>query len=381
MTDFPLSGHVAHEFEPVREAFIENFEAGDELGAGFAVWIGDERVVDLQGGWSDRKHTREWTAETLVPVYSTTKPIAALVIAALLDGCSDGVTYDTPVSEIWPDFAAHGKDRVTIAEALSHQAGLPGFAGEIDPALWLDPPAMAARIAAEPPMWPPGEGQGYHPLTWGYIAGEIARRLSGETLGETLSRRFTHTRAAGSDAIDFHIGLPASEAGRVAELQRPRAMPDLGTLNDYKRAAFLTPWAAPDRGGSAWREIEIPSANGHGTAAATARLYGVYAGKGRLGGDALLSTDIFAALTRSRTSGPDLVLPYEIDFAAGVMRNTQRVYGPNPASFGHSGWGGSLAFADPDREISAAYIMNRQSNILQGDPRALKLVAALYGCL
>lgn len=381
MTDFPLSGHVAPGFEPVRDAFIENFETREELGAGFAAWIGDDLVIELHGGWADRDQTREWDGRTLVPVYSTTKPVAALVVAALIERTEGAVTYETPVAEIWPEFAAAGKEAVTIGQALSHQAGLPGFAEPIDPALWLDPPALAARLAAEKPMWPPGRAQGYHPLSWGYLAGEIAHRLAGVSLGQALSDLITGTRQGEADAIDFHIGLPAREHERVAELKRPRAMPELGELNAYKRAAFLTKWAAPDRGGAVWREIEIPSANGHGTAAATARLFGLYAHRGRLPGIELLSPDGFAALTRSRTCGPDLVLPFEIDFAAGVMRNTQRVYGPNPGSFGHSGWGGSMALGDPDRGLSAAYVMNRQSNILQGDPRGRALIETLYGCL
>ena len=380
MSDVPISGYVARGFEPVRDAFIENFQSRDELGAGFAAWMGDELIVDLRGGWADRAKSRDWAANTLVPVYSTTKPISALIMAALIEA-NDGATYETPVAEIWPEFAAAGKGQVTIGEVLSHQAGLPGFVEPIDPALWLDPPALSARLAEETPMWPPGTAHGYHPLTWGYMAGEIALRLSGQSLGQSLSDLVTGTRSGRQDAIDFHIGLPAGAHARAAEMQRPRAFPELGELNEYKKVAFLTKWAAPDRGGAIWREIEIPSANGHGTAAATARIYGLYAHGGRLPGIDLLSPESFEALTRSRTSGPDLVLPFDIDFAAGVMRNTQLVYGPNPASFGHSGWGGSMAFGDPDRGLSAAYVMNRQSNILQGDPRGQALINTLYACL
>lgn len=372
MTDFPISGRVAPGFEPVLTEFKENFEAGDELGAGFAVWLGDELIVNLYGGFTDRKRDSLWAADTLVPVYSTTKPISALVVALALDGTNGNATYNTPVSAVWPEFGAHGKSAVTIAEMLSHQAGLPGFVDPIDPELWLDPPALAARLAHEPPMWTPGEGSGYHPLSWGYLAGELVQRIAGQSLGTILRDRVT-----GPNDIDFWIGLPASEHDRVAELKRPNAMPMLGDLNEFNRTAFLTKWAAAKRGGAIWKEIEIPSANGHGTAVATAKLYGAYAGTLDIG----LSTETLTGLTKLRTSGQDRVLPYEIDFAAGVMRNAQGVYGPNPGSFGHSGWGGSLAFGDPDRGLSAAYVMNQQSNILQGDPRARRLVQALYGCL
>lgn len=376
MKEHIISGHVAPGFEPVADAFESNFREDKELGAGFSAWIGGDCVIDLHGGWSDRKHVSPWSGETLVPVFSTTKPIAAFVIAMLLD--RDGAPktgFETPVAEVWPEFAANGKDRVTIAQLMSHQAGLPGFREAIEPALWLDPPALADAIAQQAPMWPPGEGSGYHPLTWGYLVGELARRLSGgRSLGTVLREEVTHRDPA--SPIDFWIGLPEVEHGRVAEMMRPRAMPMLGELNEYKRTAFLTKWAAPDRGGAIWKTIEIPSANGHGSAAATAQLYGVYAGTLDIG----LSAPLREAFLKSRSDGPDRVLPFEIDFACGVMRNTHGVYGPNPNAFGHSGWGGSMALGDPDRQLSLAYVMNRQSNHLQGDPRARRLVDAVYGC-
>ncbi|MEO0608665.1 MAG: serine hydrolase domain-containing protein, partial [Pseudomonadota bacterium] len=186
---------------------------------------------------------------------------------------------------------------------------------------------------------------------------------------------------AGPAEIDFQIGTPAPDHARIAEIMRPRALPDLGEINDATRAAFLTKWAAPDRGGAVWREIEIPSANGIGTAKAVAALYGIYAHGGLLQGRRVVSEAAFDALTQSRVSGQDLVLPYVTEFAAGVMRNNIGLYGPNPETLCHSGWGGSLALGDPDRGLSAAYVMNRQSNSLQADPRATRLVQALYGCL
>ena len=162
---------------------------------------------------------------------------------------------------------------------------------------------------------------------------------------------------------------------------RPRALPELGEINDATRAAFLTKWAAPDRGGAIWREIEIPSANGIGTAKSVAQLYGIYAHDGHLNGARVISEAAFDGLTQSRVKGQDLVLPFITEFAAGVMRNNLGLYGPNPNTLCHSGWGGSLALGDPDRGMSAAYVMNRQSNRLQADPRATRLIQALYGCL
>ena len=367
MTNTPISGFTAAGLESVRDVFEANFNEMDELGAGFAVYHRGELVASLLGGWADRQKTTPWGADTLVPVYSTTKGIAAFVLASLVDTLPDG--YETPVADVWPEFAANGKEAVTIGQALSHQAGLPGFATEIDPELWLDPPACAAAIAELAPMWPPGTAHGYHPLTWGYIAGEIARRISGETLGTTLKSLF--------GGIDFHIGLPASEHARCADIKRPNALADLGELNDYRKAAFVYKWSAPNRGGAIWREIEIPSANGHGTAESVGAIYHHYARSG--GGK--LRPGIFEELIRPRTHGPDLVLPMDTSFGAGIMLNTHGLFGPNPATLGHSGWGGSMAVSDPDAELTCAYVMNRQSNVLVGDPRAVRLVEAVYAAL
>lgn len=367
-------GSVAPGFEQVAEAFAENFATGNELGAGFAATLEGETIVDLWGGYADRKKERLWDADTLVPVYSTTKGIAALVIARLVDqGMLD---YEAPVADVWPEFAAGGKETITLAQALSHQAGLCGFREPIDPALWLDPPALAAAIAALEPLWAPGTRSGYHPLTWGYIAGEIVRRATGKSLGSHLADDFCEPHG-----IDFWIGLPDDEHARVAEIQKPKDLPQLGEITELKRIAFLTKWSAPDRGGAEWRRIEIPSANGHGTARAVAQIYSVYANGGALNGQALIGKDAYRALTKVRVDNEDLVLPTRVQFAAGPMHNGPRVYGPNPETLAHSGWGGSMGLGDPGHRLSAAYVMNRQDRYLQGDPRAQALVEALYECL
>lgn len=367
-------GSVAPGFEPVAEAFALNFEEGLELGAGFAATLDGETVVDLWGGYADRNRTRLWDADTLVPVYSTTKAIAALVIARLVDkGVLD---YEAPVSAVWPDFAANGKAQITLAEALSHRAGLAGFKDPIDPALWLDPPALSAAIAPLEPLWADRAQSGYHPLTWGYIAGEVVARAAGKSLGQILADDICEPHG-----VDFWIGLPDEEHERCAEIQKPKTAPILGDMTELKRVAFMTKWSAPDRGGPVWRRIEIPSANGHGTALSVAMLYSLYANGGALNGEALIGPDAFAALTRVRVDNDDLVLPGRVQFAAGPMRNARGLYGPNPATIAHSGWGGSMGLGDPDRRLSAGYVMNRQDHHLQGDPRPARLIAALYGCL
>lgn len=371
---FPLSGFVAPGFEPVEAAFAENFARGEEQGAGFAVILDGEVVVDLNGGWADRAGTRPWDARTIVPVYSTSKGISALVLAMATESLPAG--YETPVAEVWPEFAAAGKGAVTVGEVASHQAGLPGFAEEIDPALWLDPPACAAALAELAPMWPPGSAHGYHPLTWGYLVGEIVARITGRTLGTILREDICAPLG-----IDFQIGLPEPDHARVAEILRPKALANLGEITPARRAAFVSKWSAPDRGGALWREIEIPSANGHGTASAVATLYNAYAHVGLIGGKRLMRPGTFEALTTPRVDGPDLVLPLTTRFGAGIMHNNYKSFGPFEDGLGHCGWGGSLAIASPSRGLTCAYVMNRQSNILVGDPRAVRLVETVAGCL
>lgn len=365
-------GMVAPGFERVREAF----EAGlsDELGAGFAAVRDGQVVVDLYGGWADRGKTRAWTRDTIVPVYSTTKGVSALVLAMLADrGLFD---YDAPLSALWPAFGAHGKDRVTIAQTLAHQAGVPGFLHKIDPELWLDPPACAEAIAALEPLWPPGTASGYHPLTWGYIAGEIAQRAAGRSLGTILREEICAPLG-----IDFQIGTPEAEHGRAAEMKKPSRAGDFGEVTTPRKAAFFSAWAAPVRGSARWRSIEIPSANGHATALSVARLFEAYATGGMINGVRVLSQEGFDALTRRRWKGDDLVLPFNIDWRTGVIGNSNRIFGPNPEAFGHSGMGGSVGFGDPAAGVSAGYVMNKQSHHIMGDPRSLMLIEALYACL
>jgi CubicO group peptidase (beta-lactamase class C family) len=367
-----VEGFVAPGFERVREAFASGL--GEELGASFAAIRDGEVVVDLWGGWFDREQTKPWARDTIAPVYSTTKPIAALVLATLFD---DGAfDYEAPIASLWPAFGAHGKDQVTIAQTLAHQAGVPGFLEPIDPDLWLDPPACAQAIAALAPMWAPGSASGYHPLTWGYIAGEIARRASARSLGTILREDI-----CGPLGIDFQIGTPESEHARCAEMKKPTRVGEFGEITPPRKAAFFSPWAAPVRGSTTWRKLEIPSANGHGNALSVARLYEAYATGGYIQGVRVVSASAFSALTAPRFKGDDLVLPYRMDWRTGVMGNLNRIFGPNPEAFGHSGLGGSCGFGDPAARVSVAYVMNKQSHYISGDPRSLALIDALYGCL
>ena len=363
-------------FAPLATAFQSNISDGVELGARFTLVERGQVVFDAWGGFADRARSRSFGPDTLTPVFSTTKAIAAILIARLVD--QDRLSYEQPVASVWPEFGQAGKAGITVGQAMSHQDGLVGLAEPMDPGLWLEWDAIVAKLAAMAPLWPPGTVSGYHPITFGFTAGEIFRRVDGRTMGRALREDL-----AEPFGLDLWIGLPDAEFPRVAEVGRPNRFADFGRITEIKKLAFLTKWAAPGgRGADEWRRAEIPSANGHVTALGLARLMNALACNGALDGRQVLQPQTVEALARERIFGPDLVLPFRISWAAGLMRNVPNmIYGPGAHSFGHSGWGGSCAFADPDRGLSGAYVMNRQSPELIGDPRAVKLIETAYACL
>ena len=371
MTD--IRGLCPDQFAAVRQAFQANFDEGAEQGARFALAIDGQIVIDLIGGTRDRGREQPFDETTLTPVFSTTKAMASLMIARLVD--QGKLRWDQRIADVWPEFAQAGKADITVEQALSHQEGLSGLAGPMEPADWFDWDLICRRLAEMAPLWPPGSASGYHPVTFGYIVGEIFRRVDGRTLGVALREDI-----AAPFGLDLWIGLPESEHGRCADMRRPPAMPNLGEMTEPKRLAFMTPWASPGgRSGADWRRAEIPSANGHATAPALARMMAILACDGELNGKRVLSPGLCAQAAKQRIVGDDLVMPYHMSWGAGFIRNEGLgLYGPSDESFGHSGWGGSCAFADPERRISGAYVMNRQSAELILDHRSRRLIEAAY---
>jgi CubicO group peptidase (beta-lactamase class C family) len=371
-----IAGTAPPRFAAVKDAFAANFEAGLELGARFTLVEAGEVVLDIWAGYADRARTKPFGPDTLAPVFSTTKAIAALLMARLVD--QGKLAYDQTVASVWPEFAQAGKGEITIEQVLSHQEGLSGFPDKMDPAEWFDWDAICARLAAMAPIWPPGTASGYHPVTFGYLVGEIFRRVEGRTMGAALRQDLSVPFG-----LDLWIGLPDSEFGRVCEVQRPGALPDFGQHNAATHAAFLTPWSQPaGRSQAEWRRMEIPSANGHVTAHSLARLMGALANDGWLDGEDILSPALITEAARERIRGQDLVLPFEVSWGAGFMRNEPtHPWGPGEQSFGHAGWGGSCAFADPERKLAGAYVMNKQSAQLMGDDRPRRLIEAAYASL
>jgi CubicO group peptidase (beta-lactamase class C family) len=378
MTD--ISGICPARFSAVKDAFAANFtdapEGLNEQAARFSVCIEGETVIDLWGGRADAAGTQAFGPDTLVPVFSTGKAIMALMIATCVE--RGLLAYEDTVASHWPAFGQAGKDQLTVGQLMSHQSGLPGFSETVDPTIWFDRTAVLDQLCAQAPMWVPGTASGYHPITIGYLAGELFRIVDGRSMGAALRQDF----ALPFD-LDLWIGLPEAEHPRVAQLRKPSAAPDLGVIDAVKKAAFLDRGSAPGgRGSTEWRMMEIPSANMHGTAVAIARMMAILANGGRFDDRSILSPDVVAQATRERIRGVDRVVPFDISWAAGYMRNeTLDIFGTSPDAVGHCGWGGSCAMADATNRVSAAYVMTRQSPHLVGDPRAVRLVQALYAAL
>jgi CubicO group peptidase (beta-lactamase class C family) len=375
-----ISGLCPDRFSAVKDAFAANFtdapEGLNEQAARFSACVDGEVVLDLWAGHADAAGTQPFTDRTLAPVFSTGKAVMSLLIAGCVErGLLD---YETPVSRYWPAFGQAGKDAITVGQMMSHQAGLPGFDTPEDPAIWFDREAVLARLCGQAPMWPPGTASGYSPIVIGYLAGELFRIVDGRSMGTALGEDFRTPHD-----LDLWIGLPEAEHGRVAQMRKPASAANLGEIDAVKRAAFLDRGSAPGgRGSAEWRSIEIPSANLHGTARDLARIMGVVATGGDLDGRKVLSAETLTRATRERIHGQDRVLPFVMGWAAGFTRNDGlNVFGPDAGTVGHYGWGGSCAFADPSRRVSGAYVMTRQSPHLIGDPRAVRLIDALYSAL
>ncbi|MEU9190195.1 serine hydrolase domain-containing protein [Streptomyces sp. NPDC048484] len=381
-----IQGHCGTRFDAVRTAFEENFRDRGELGAAVTVTVDGETVVDLWGGWADAAGTRAWERDTLVNVWSTSKGPTALCAHILADrGLLD---LDAPVAAYWPEFAAAGKESVLVRHLLSHRAGLAGLREPHSLEQLFDWELTTKRLAATEPWWEPGTTSGYHALTYGFLVGEVVRRVSGLLPGEFLRREVT-----GPLGIDFTIGLPEKESGRAAELVHTRtAGPGeqaaiLGQLPPVALAALANPGTgAADACTAAWRAAEIPAANGHGTARAVASLYGIFAGRGSYGAHRVLSPEAAERVREGQGACRDLVLGAglggDTEIALGVwLSGSDHSYGPNPRAFGHDGFGGSCGLADPEAGVALGYIMNRMGPHIANDPRKTALVDALYGAL
>ncbi|MGW2560394.1 serine hydrolase domain-containing protein [Streptomyces sp. NPDC001514] len=384
-----IEGHCDERFSAVRAAFEENFRERGELGAAVTVMAGGETVVDLWGGWADGARTRPWERDTVVNVWSTTKGPTALCAHILADrGLLD---LDAPVASYWPEFAAAGKEAVLVRHLLSHRAGLAGLREPHSLAELYDWELTTSRLAATEPWWEPGTRSGYHAMTYGFLVGEVVRRITGLLPGE-----FLHQEVTGRYGIDFTIGLPEKEAERAAELAHPPAAGDseqaavFAQLAPAALAALINPGVgAAEANTPQWRAAEIPAANGHGTARAVAALYGIFASGGLIGEHRVLSPEAAERVREGQGACRDLVLgagfAHDTEVALGLwLSGPNRSYGPNPRAFGHDGYGGSCGLADPEAGgsgLSMGYVMNRMGPHIADDPRKMALIEAVYGAL
>ncbi len=371
-------GFCAPQFEPVRDALVANFSAGNEVGASVAMTKDGVPVVDLWAG-DAVKGGAAWERDTIVNVYSTTKTMAALCVLMLAD--RGVIDLNAPVARYWPEFAQNGKDGVLVRHVMSHSAGLSGF----DPPLAnvsdvYDRESIVRRLAAQKPWWPPGDGSGYHAITQGFLQGEIVRRVTGKTLGT-----FFREEVAQPLGADFHIGLAPEHDARVAELVPPPVGLD-ATPGDPASIGVRTLKSCPLTGyeprTSGWRRAEIPAAGGVGNARSVARVHSVLACGGAVDGVRLLSEVGVRRALEEQTNGIDRVMNAPLRFGMGFgLPSISMQLSPNPNVIYWGGWGGSFAIIDLDARVSIAYVMNRMDPDMLSDLRAALIVRAAYQAL
>ena len=378
--DVPIDGFCTPRFARLRDAFARNFSEHAERGGAVAIWHRGETVVDLWGGWSDVARDAAWQRDTLVNVFSVSKALCAIACMRLVD---DGrLDLDAPVARYWPRFAAGGKQDVTVRQLLSHQAGLPAIRKPLPDGAALEWNTIVEALAEQEPWWAPGTAHGYHVNTYGFLAGELVRRIDGRSIGTLLRED-----VAGPLGADIHIGLPACEHHRVSDFQWPGnpVQPVLDSAEAVMR--WNTYWNPPGFSGAhwvnhpRWREAEVPSTNGHGNARAIARVYAALANGGAIDGVRVLSLEALAAATQEQVNGPDLINLRPSRFGIGFqLTQPERPLGPNPGAFGHFGAGGSLGYCDPQAQIAFGYVTNDMGPRWQ-NPRNRALIAALYESL
>ncbi|MFB9511292.1 serine hydrolase domain-containing protein [Streptomyces aurantiacus] len=390
-----VNGTVAEGFEPVRAAFVRNFETLGERGAAVTVYRDGRKVVGLWAGTKDIDGTDVWAPGTAQIVRSATKGVAAAALLLLHQrGLLD---LDAPVGKYWPEFKAMGKERVLVRHVLSHRAGLPVLDRPLTPQEALDPLRGAEAVARQAPVWEPGTDHGYHALTYGWLVGELVRRVTGRGIGEWIAEEM-----AGPLGADLWIGLPDGETGRVGRVGRIetpendgggsggggvlRARPKRSVAEAYDdpdsltRRAFAAVTPFPDQNDPAYRAAVLPATNGIATADGLARFYASLIGEVD-GAGRLFTPQTLAAARAEESAGPDRVLVINTRFGLGYMLHGSASPFLATGSFGHPGRGGSLGFADPESGIAFGYVTNGFRKTVTADPRAQALVRALRSSL
>ncbi|MEV4526642.1 serine hydrolase domain-containing protein [Streptosporangium sp. NPDC049304] len=386
-----IGGSTAPGFEGVREAFAANLAGGQEVGAAVGVYLHGRKVVDLWGGIADPETGRPWERDTVQVVFSTTKGVTA-ACAHLLAQRGE-LDLDAPVAAYWPEFAANGKERVPVRWLLTHQAGLPVIDHPITPAEAIAWDPMVTALAAQRPSWEPGTAHGYHAHTYGWLVGEVVRRVTGRSLGTFLAEEI-----AAPLGLDLWIGLPETESHRVSRIVADPIDLDAFTRIDLDAlpvparevmAAYADPTSLtrramsvitplPDHDDPAEQAAEMPSTNGICTARSLARFYAALIGE--VDGHRVLTPDTLAAATAEQVAGIDRVLRVPVRIGTGFGLPTPDAFWYSPTAFGFPGYGGSLGFADPANGLAFGYVMNRLQEGVP-DHRAATLLGAVHDAL
>jgi CubicO group peptidase (beta-lactamase class C family) len=387
--NFEVQGTNHVQFEHVREVFTRHFTDLDELGASVAVTLGGKLVVDLWGGWKDKARAQPWTRETRAPLFSGTKAITGLCFAMAID--RGLARYEDRVSQYWPEFGAAGKESITIAQLLSHQAGLTGWVEPMTIDDMLSTEIASARLVGQAPFWLPGTACGYHAFSTGPIATILFKRIEGRTI-----RQFVADEIARPFDLAVSIGLEPEALEHAAEVVRVDQGFELGRFFHVEgsvtaskpqnpnlspaQAAVLNPtFDALYANLPGWRAAELPSANGFGNAHSLAELYALVLGHPR-NGKLLARPAVIAEATRVRAEGIDQVKNVPVRWSAGFSVN-EGLYGPNPDTFFHAGMGGTFSLGDKVADITVSYTPNRIGDLFEREPRRRGLVNAVYQCL
>lgn len=378
-----LEGYIEPGFEPLAECFAEILRQPGQRGAALCVNIAGEPVIDVWGGISDRRGEQSWQEDTLVNVFSCGKPLLAVVVLQLVQ---EGLLQlDAPVADYWPEFAAHGKQDVSVRHLLNHQAGLPAIDRQLPAEALYDWQVMTGALVEQAPWWPPGTAHGYAPMTYGWLLGELVQRLEGQRVGQVITRRICAPLG-----LDFFVGVPEPELARVSDTSRIKGatgdadaqrllqciMQHPGSM--VARAFTNPPSVLSSNNKTEWRRLEQPAATGHGNARSLA---GFYAGllQGRL-----LSAELLAQMREEQAWGADKTLLTRTRIGLGCMLEqaaSPASFGLGGQAFGHPGAGGCLGCADPQSGISMAFVTNSLDVHVLTDPRAQKLNRVLMTCL
>jgi CubicO group peptidase (beta-lactamase class C family) len=376
----PGDGFCDPKFMRLRKAFAENFASRGEPGAAVAVSVGGRLVADLWGGWRDAVRSNAWERDTLVNVFSVSKALCAIAALRLVE--QRKLDLDAPVAGMWPEFAQAGKSAITLRHILSHRAGLPAIREPLPEGSALCWPLMTEALARQEPWWEPGTAHGYHVNTFGFLVGEIVRRMDGRTIGTMLREDI-----AGPLGADVHIGLPLHEHARVAEFLWPDTPSNTGMPNADELMRFNAYWNPPGISGGQWvnrpdwRLAEVPSTNGHGNARGIARIYAALANSGAIDGIRILQPETLRAATVEHSNGYDLINQRPSRFGLGFqLTQVERPLGPNKGAFGHFGAGGSLGFCDPESGVAFGYVTNDMGPRWQ-NPRNKALIDAVFASM